>query len=84
MERRPTAIEVLRTLACGAVMSPQRISTLTDIANQTVRNILVHLTDLQYVEHTGYAKYKITDFGLKETKALSQASTCQSSGGTKT
>jgi len=79
MERRPTAIRVLRTLASGVVLSPERISSITDIANQTVRNILVHLTSLSYVDRIEYGKYKITDFGLEQAKDLSQASTDQSS-----
>ena len=79
MERRPTAIRVLRTLASGAVLSPERISSITDIANQTVRNILVHLTSLSYVDRIGYGKYKITDFGLEQAKDLSQASNDQTS-----
>ncbi len=83
MERRPTAVKVLRTLASGAVLSPERISSTTNIANQTVRNILVHLTSLSYVDRIGYGKYKITDFGLEQAKELSQASNSPSSGGTK-
>ena len=83
MERRPTAVRVLRTLASGAEMSPERISTISNIANQTVRNILVHLTSLSYVDRIGYGKYKITEYGLKATKDLSQASNSQSCGGTK-
>lgn len=82
MERRPTAVRVLRILASGTVYSPQRIATITDIANQTVRNILGHLTSLRYVERIGYAKYKITTYGLEEVKDLSQASNSHSSGGT--
>lgn len=80
MERRPTAIRVLRTLACGKILSPERISTITNIANQTVRNILVHLTSLNYVERIEYGKYKITDYGLEEAKDLSQASNSQTLG----
>ncbi len=63
-------------------MSPQRISTITNIANQTVRNILGHLKSLEYVEHLGYSEYKITPLGLEQAKALSQASDVQSSGRT--
>ena len=82
MERRPTAIRILRCLGSGTIMSPERISTITNIANQTVRNVLVHLKSLGYVDHLDYGKYKITALGLEQAKALSQASNSQSSGGT--
>lgn len=79
MERRPTAIRILRCLGSGTIMSPQRISTITNISNQTVRNVLVHLKSLEYAEHIGYGKYKITALGLEQAKSLSQASDDQSS-----
>ena len=82
MERRPTAVRVLRALASGAILTPERISTLTNIANQTVRNILVHLTSLSYVDRVRYKQYKITALGLEQAKALSQASNSQGCGGT--
>ena len=82
MEKRPTSVRVLRCLASSEVMSPQRIATKTDIANQTVRNLIGFLKRNLYVERIGYAKYKITDYGLEKVKSLSQLSNDQSSGGT--
>ena len=79
MEQRPTAVQILKCLGSGTIMSPERISTITNIANQTVRNVLVHLKSLSYVERIGYGKYKITALGLEQAKVLSQASNGQSS-----
>lgn len=79
MERRPTAVRVLRALASGAILTPERISTLTNIANQTVRNILVHLTSISYVERVRYKEYMITPLGLEQAKDLSQSPSSQSS-----
>ena len=79
MEKRPTVVQVLRTLASGEIMSPQRIGTKTNIANQTVRNLLVFLTKNLFVERVGYAKYKITDYGLEHNKFLSKPSKDQTS-----
>ena len=79
MEKRPTAVRVLRALASGAVMSPERISTITKIANQTVRNLLVHLKSEALVDHIGYKQYKITELGLMQVKISSKPSTDQTS-----
>ena len=81
MEKRPTVVQVLKILASGEVMSPQRIGTKADIANQTVRNVLGFLTRNLFVDHIGYAKYRITDYGLEHNKFLSQPSKDQSSRG---
>ena len=79
MEKRPTAVQVLRTLASGAVMSPKRVASKADIANQTVRNLLSFLKSEALVERVGYGKYKITDFGLEHVKRFSEPSNDQSS-----
>ena len=70
MEERPTSHQVLEALASGQVLSPQRIASIMAMENQTVRNILVHLRGLSYVEWVGYGQYKITELGMELFKQL--------------
>lgn len=65
MEERPSSHQVLKALASGQALSPQRIASIMDLASQTVRNLLVHLHGLGFVERVDYAQYRITDLGME-------------------
>ena len=78
------ALDILRILLNGQIMTPKQIAREIDAEPQKVRTALVHLKTLKMVNNIHYGEYTITEYGKDHLKHLSQASKSQASEGTKT
>ena len=78
------ALDILKVLLNGQVMTPRRIARTLDVNPQDVRNALVHLKTLKMVNNIHYGEYTITELGKDHLEYISQPSTDQTSRRTKT
>ena len=76
------ALDILKVLLNGQVMTPRRIARTLDVNPQDVRNALVHLKTLKMVDNIHYGEYTITELGKSHLEYLSQSSNDQTLGGT--
>lgn len=74
------ALDILKVLLNGQVMTPRRIARTLDVNPQDVRNALVHLKTLKMVNNIHYGEYTITELGKDHLEHISQPS--QDQGGT--
>lgn len=61
-------------------MSPLDIAVEIDSAPQTVRNNIVILNSLRFIERVSFGQYRITDVGREWIKKISQSPNDQSLG----
>jgi len=73
------ALDILRALLNGQLMTPKQIARAIDANPQDVRNALVHLKTLKMVAKPHYGEYLITEYGKSHLEYLSQTSKDQTS-----
>lgn len=77
------AVDILKLLLNGQIMTPKQLARNLDANPQDVRNALIHLKTLNLVSNIHYGEYTITELGREYLKQLSQSSQDQTLGGTK-
>lgn len=81
---RPTdlvAVDILKLLLNGQIMTPRQLARNLDANPQDVRNALVHLKSLHLVDNIHYGEYELSELGKEYLEQLSQSSQDQTSGG---
>ena len=68
------AVDILKLLLNGQIMTPRQLARGLDANPQDVRNALVHLKTLHLVSNIHYGEYTITELGRDYLEKLSQSS----------
>ncbi len=77
---RTIELRILGLLLSGETLSPKDIGNKLDIANQSVRNRLDFLKNkVGFVDHIGFAQYKLSARGRDHLDFISQPSQDQTS-----
>ena len=78
------ALNILKVLLNGQIMSPKQIARELDVNPADVRNALVHLKTVKLVDNLHYGEYTLSAFGKDYLEHISQSSPDHSSRRTET